>query len=105
MRIRKDFVGCVYAGWHRLFAGDVVPEGVRVADWLVEDGSGDDAPADESTEIVIDEDAQIGGEDSDKPSRADNKQAWFDYALSKALIEENATIDDYSKADLIELVG
>lgn len=103
MKIRHDFVGCVFVGGHRLFAGDDVPAGVQVADWLLETswlGRQVDPAEGESTEIVIDED-----EGPSKPARADNKQAWFDYAIEQGMIEDGATIEDYSKADLVELVG
>jgi hypothetical protein len=103
MKIRADLIGCVFTDGRRLFAGDDVPEDVQVADWLLEGNqtTQQEEPAEEeSTEIVIDED-----EDPAKPARADNKQTWFDYATEQGAIEDGATIEDYSKADLIELVG
>lgn len=110
MKIREDFIGCVFVDGYRLFAGETVPSGSVVADWIT-GGSlvSRDEPV-ESTEIPVTEDESEHDDSEvqepvDKPARADSKAEWFTYAESVDAIEENATIDDYSKADLVELVG
>lgn len=131
MKIRADFIGCVFVDGHRLFAGEEVPQGSRVASWItstkqyeqdeLNDPSSDDPavstptnPVGE-TEIVTGDDEEISGDNDDtenpesesveKPTRADSKANWFAYADSVGAIKEGTTAEDYSKADLVELVG
>lgn len=126
MQIRKDFFGCVYADGHRLFAGDDVPASVSVAGWLLNNsgpivGEPHDLLSNDpvvsttgnpvhSTEIIV-EDEDFGDEEQleidriSRPARAASKADWFTFAESQGAIEDGATIEDYSKADLVELVG
>jgi hypothetical protein len=88
MRIRHDFGGHVYVGGHRLRPGDKVPAGAAVSDWLLDGGS-----------------AGSNSGEPQKPSRSATKTDWFNYAESVGVTEDGATIDDYTKDDLIDLVG
>lgn len=95
MNIRNDLQGCVITGSYVLFPGDPVPEGLVISESHLSAGTATVAPqASEEKEASI-----------EKPSRADNKAAWFTFAEQAGLIEHGATISDYSKADLIDLVS
>lgn len=93
MRIRSDLRGCVIVGSHILHPGDAVPDGLAISGSLL------DATAETAPQAPREEGAAV------KPSRADNKAAWFAFAEQAGLVEDGAAISDYSKADLIELVG
>lgn len=62
-KIREDLTGAVHVGGVVLFAGDDVPAGVKVGQWLIGDSSA--AGVDSSTAHVSTVEADAGAEDGE----------------------------------------